>query len=296
MAKYDKVPRKQKKDLKKSAGLQGQKIPKKQMVDLANKEAQKKKRDAATARRFNQNKDYLRDLGVPVDIISKSTSIKETKRRAAAYLDEQRKAKRRDQQYQRYANKILRLLDAGFTQEEASAAVGPVWRPLSDKKIGELIKSREDKSSPIKFSSDTWLYIGFADVTNGFMVEDLTNVTDNELKELINYLRAYAKDNPDDSSGFKGAFVAKFGSESEMRAMASYYYSKGYDLRPEVLKLSEYSFSKITLSNTFTQRDFWEMIYQCISQMKNEDVTGFFTILNRYCERAGFPFMKNLNK
>ena len=81
-----------------------------------------------------------------------------------------------------------------------------------------------------------------------------------------------------------------------MREQAMYWYGRGYDLRPDVLKLSEYSFSKITISNTFSQRDFWEMIYQCITQMKNEDVNGFFKILTRYCDVAGFPFMRNLYK
>ena len=303
MAKYDKVPRKKKKAVKKAAGLQGKKTPKTEVVKLANKEAQKKKRDAATLRRYNANKEYLKSLNIPTDIITKSTSIKETKIRAEKYLSEQAKKQQSfDRQYKQsnlYARKINKLLDAGFTMEEATEHVGSFWRPATDKKIDEIIAERHADTrvgANIKFSSHEWLYVGYADTTNNFMIEDLSDVSDTELKRLIKYLKRNARKHPDDSSGFKGVFIVKHGTEQEMRYQAMYWYSRGYDLRPNVLKLSEYSFNKITVSNTFSQRDFWEMIYQCITQMKNEDVNHFFDALNEYCDEAGFPFMRNLNK
>ena len=303
MPKYDKVPRKKKKAIKKAAGLQGQKTTKKEVVNLANKEAQKQKRNAATLRRYNANKEYLKSLNIPTDIISKSTSIKETKKRAEKYLAEQNKEKAVfDRQYKQahlVARKTNRLLDAGFTRAEADEIIGSFWKPATDKVIEERIQERRkfiDFTGEVKLSSDVWLYIGYADVTNNFRMDDLTNVSDRELKELIKYMRAYAKDNPDDSSGFRGVFKVSFGTRSEMRRIAAYWYERGYNLDSSVLKLSEYSFSKITLSNTFSQRDFWEMIYQCMIQMKNEDVELFFRELQRFCNEADFPFMKNLNK
>lgn len=293
MAKYDKVPRKKKKALKKAAGKQGQKTPKKEVVTLANKEAQKKKRDAATLRRYNQNKQYLESLNIPTDIISKSTSIKETKKRAEKYLAEQGKSERQYKQSNLVARKINRLLDAGFTQEEAQKIVGSFWRPVSDKKIAEIIeeKNRPPINENIPLVGKNYLYVGVCEIKDGFHVPNTDALTTEQLKDFVQDVLKEARRTPDGSASFSAAFQYGRGSKSNMEYRAKVMYERGYNMNAEHLKLSPERYQKITVSNKWSEHDFFGMFYTCITQMKNADVLDFNDYLKDYCISNGFPFM-----
>ena len=282
-----------KKQLKKRAGLEGQRVSQAQLETLQKKEAQKRKRDAATTRRYNSNKNYLKSVGVPTDIITKSTSIKETKKRAEEYLKSQAKSDRQIRQANLVARKINRLIDSGFSYEEAKAKVGSFWRPISEKEIDRII---HEKTAPtinenIPLKGKNYLYVGVCEIKDGFHVPNTASMTAQELKDFTRDILRAAKNNPDGSASFASAFAYSKGTKARMERRAERFYNRGYDMNPEHMKLTPERYQKITVSNTWSEHDFFAMFYTCASQMKNADVLDFNDYLKDYCISNGFPFM-----
>ena len=292
--KYDnKVPRKQKKAVKKKAGLQGQKVQKEQVVNLANKETQKQRRANQAARRYNENIELLKSVGLPTNIITKKTSQKETRRIVDEYLSTQQKTEKRRQIEQRYAYKINRLIDAGFTPEEAQKIAGSVSRQLSNAKIDEVIakKNAPPTNSSIRLKGKQYLYVGVCEIKDGFSIPNTKGLTVNQLKDYIQEILTAAKASPDGSGSFSSAFSVAFGSRSNMQHRAKVMYNRGYNMDPQHLKLQENQYQKITVSNAWNEHEFLSMFYACASQMKNSDVIDFNNKLKNYCNENGFPFM-----
>lgn len=297
MAKYDKVPRKKKKAVKKAAGLQGKSVPKKEVVSLANKEAQKKKRDAATLRRFNANKEYLKSLNIPTNIITKSTSTKETKKRAERYLAEQGKTERQIRQANLVARKINRLIDAGFTKQEAEKYVGSFWRPASEKTLDSIIAEKAPPAGTnFTFTAKEHLYIGAAEVRGGFHPENFTHLSNAELASQIHDRVNEADSNPDDSNSLYCVYQVYTGNKDDMNHVAKTFYKRGYNMSPKHTKLDSKQYNKLTISNSWNEHDFYSMVLNVINQMKNEDVRPFISRMREYCDSNGLPFMKNLDK
>lgn len=299
MPKYDKVPRKKKKAIKKASGLQGQKTSKKQVVDLANKEAAKQKRAAATVRRYNANKKFLEDLGIPTSIITKSTSTKETKNKAHKYLAEQKKEQREVKQAHLVARKINRLIEAGFSYDEANKMVGSFWRPISDKKLDEVLSQKITVQNPVidaTYVTSNYLYVGAAEIRGGFHAENFDGFTNAELAAQIHDRINEASDNPDDSNSLYSVYQVYSGSKERMNHVASVYYKRGYNMDKDSLKLDSKQYMKLTISNRWNEHGFYSMVLNCINQMKNEDVKPFIREMNRYCKQNNLPFMENLNK
>ena len=293
MPKYDKLPRKKKKAVKKAAGLQGKKTTKKEVISLANKEAQKQKRNAATLRRYNENKKYLESLNIPTNIITKSTSIKETKKRAEKYLAEHAKNERQYKQANLVARKINRLIDAGFTHEEATKIVGSFWRPASDKKIAEIIheKTRPPINENIPLKGKNYLYVGVCEIKDGFTIPNLHLLSLEDIKDFLDSNLGKAAKEPDGSPNFSSVFQYKYGSKSNMEYRAKVFYDRGYNMNVEHLKLTPERYQKITVSNAWSERDFFSMFYTCTCQMKNSDIIDFNDYLKDYCNSNGYPFM-----
>lgn len=296
MPKYDKVPRKKKKAVKKAAGLQGKSVPKREVISLANKETEKQKRNAATLRRYNANKEYLKSLNIPTDIISKSTTIKETKKRAENYLKEQGKTERQIKQANLVARKVNKLIDSGFTYEEAQKAVGSFWKPISDKQLQQLIdeRSKPPINSNIPLVGKTYLYVGVCEVKDGFHIPNTSQLSTEQLKDFVYDILTEAKRTPDGSGSFASAFQYGRGSKADMEYRAKQMYKRGYDTDPEHHKLTPERYQKITVSNKWTEHEFFSMFYTCASQMKNADILDFNDYLKDYCNSNGFPFMDDL--
>lgn len=297
MAKYDKLPRKKKKAVKKAAAQQGKQITNKQAISLANKEAEKQKRNAATLRRYNANKDYLKSLNIPTDIISKTTSIKETKKRAENYLKNEKKKARHEKQTKLYARKVNSLIDAGFTQAEAEKQVGSFWHPISDKRLTEIIQEKAPPSGTnFTFTAKEHLYIGAAETRGGFRPENFSHLSNGELAAQILDRQNEAMNNPDDSAHMYCVYRVDSGDKEDMNHVAKTFYKRGYNMSSKHTKLDSKQYNKLTISNRWNEHDFYSMVLNCINQMKNEDVRPFLTEMTRYCNRNGLPFMKNLYK
>ena len=301
MAKYDKVPRKKKKALKKAAGLQGQKTAKKEVVTLANKEAQKKKRDAATLRRYNANKEYLKSLNIPTDIISKSTSIKETKKRAENYLAEKAKKDAANARQYKQANlvarKINRLLDAGFTQEEAQKIVGSFWRPKSDKEIDRIIYEKQNPiNDHVKVTTRDYLYVGFAETNDAMDFQLFKTFSVEEMEDRIKSRLHECEVNPDGSDAMSGVFVVEYGSLEMMKAVAEDYYSRGYNfaMRNGKVKLDHNRYFKLTLNNTYSLHNFLQLVCTVLCNCKNDMAAHYFNEFKYYCKDNGLPFLDNI--
>ena len=159
-------------------------------------------------------------------------------------------------------------------------------------------------NSAIRLSGNTYLYIGAAEVRIGFSMENLSDISDDRLIELINERMKDADKNPDDSDDLYCIFRVHVGSRSECEAMAEFYYKRGYNFssnrkggfKERWVKVVKERYMKITISNTFSQREFHEMIYNCLSQMKNDDVESFMDNMTAFCHLNHFPFIDNLLK
>lgn len=291
--KKNKLSRKQKKALKKAAGLQGKKVSKQELNAIVQKEAQKKQRGAATLRRYNSNKEYLEKMGVPTDIITKSTTIKETKKRAAEYLAKQEQTDRHKKQASLVARKINRLIDAGYTHEEATKLVGNFWRPASNKVIDQFVaeKRKPPKNENIRLTGKQYLYVGVCEIKDGFSIPNTGSLTTEEIQDILQINLDEAVHNPDGSDKFASVFEYKYGSKGNMEHRANVFYGRGYDMNPEHLKLSSNQYQKLTVSNKWSEHEFFAMFYACTCQMKNQDIVEFNDYLKDYCKANGFPFM-----
>ena len=259
--------------------------------------AEKEKREAAATRRYNSNKEYLKKHGVPTDIISKSTTIKETKKRAEEYLKnkaaKEAKTDRQKRQANLVARKINRLIDAGFSHAEAEKLVGSFWRPASDKKIADIIEEKRKPpiNSDIPLTGKTYLYVGVCEVKDGFHVPNTKGLTTDQLKDYVTDILRSAQYTPDGSGSMSSVFTYARGTKARMERRAEVFYKRGYNLDPAHHKLSPQQYQKITVSNTWSEHEFFSMFYTCISQMKNHDVLDFNDYLKDYCKMNGFPFM-----
>lgn len=171
---------------------------------------------------------------------------------------------------------------------------------LSDLRLG-WEKLREKYSKEItppgktRLTGDTYLYIGAAEVQGGFTLIDLSDVDDARLADLIHKRIEDAKADPSSSADLFCVYQVYDGTKEDCMTVANFYYKRGYNLTAERQKFNQDRYNKITISNSFSQREFWEMLYTCISQMKNEDVMPFVQHLARYCNKNGWPFIKNLD-
>lgn len=286
------------KQLKKKAGLQGQRISKKQKQELAKKEAKRNKRANDRARRYNENLSYLKERNVPTSIITKSTSKAETQRRAEAYLVEQRKAREKLARERRYARKVNKLISAGFSQAEAEQIVGSIWHQKSDKDIESIIyeKTKPASNENIKIKADTYLYVGFAETNEKLGFADFKNYTTDELLEIIRDRLQEASLNPTGSESMAGVFVVESGSKEEMQALANDYYKRGYNFKMAKghVKFSTERYMKVSMSNTYTQHNFLQMVCSVLCNAKNEMVGDYFDEFKYYCDKSGLPFLNDL--
>lgn len=278
--KYNKIPRKKKKQLKQQLGIT-EKITRSQLLELEQKERARQSRVQAQARRYKQNREYLQNLGIPDSIISKSTSKKETQRRAQKYLSQQ--TDRKTQYTKRYADKVARLINAGYSQKQAQELAGNVWRQKSNKDIDRMISIRRGE----RIENDNYLYIGFAEKVGGFSKYDLSDLSDEELLDKLNERIVDARMNPDDSHGnkFRGVFqFASVDSKEKAQRRAEYWYQHGYNLnfKHGKMKLDSSRYEKLTISNKYSYREFLEMAYTCADQMLNHQVDEFVDTLKKF--------------
>lgn len=146
------------------------------------------------------------------------------------------------------------------------------------------------------YTAKEHLYIGFADIVDGWHSQNLSILPINDLKALIMDRVREARINEDGSDSFRGVFNIAMGSQNDMEHRARVFYKRGYDMTPKHLKLTENQYSKITVSNKWSEWDFLEMTYSCITQMRNADVESFMKNLKRYCRRNALPFMDDLEQ
>lgn len=157
-------------------------------------------------------------------------------------------------------------------------------------------------NSGLRWTGKTYLYIGAAEVHTGFVKQDLSGLSDLELIQRINTKVADKLANPSGSDELHCIYQVFIGSQADCERMASYYFSSGYNMnalrlsapKGRYIKTVKERYQKITISNSYTQREFHEMIYTCLCQMLNEHVADFMDDMRDFCDRNGFPFMKNL--
>lgn len=156
----------------------------------------------------------------------------------------------------------------------------------------------------IKWTGQYYMYIGAAEVQEGFRRENLGSLSDQELVERINERIADAMGNPSGSSDLFCIYQVYVGSKEDCEEIADFYYERGYNIsgrskaqkHVKYVKLVQERYNKLTISNKFSQREFHEMIYNVITQMKNEDVAPFINQCDDFCTMNGFPFMEGITK
>lgn len=196
----------------------------------------------------------------------------------------------------RRSQKAAELDRLGIKYKQGDLGLG--WERLRQK-YGEQVTPpagyKPRVSTRTRLTGDTYLYIGAAEVQGGFTLIDLSDVDDGRLADLIHKRIEDAKADPSSSSDLFCVYQVYDGTKEDCLTVANFYYKRGYNLTPERQKFNQDRYNKITISNSFSQREFWEMLYTCISQMKNEEVPGFVQHLARYCNKNGWPFIKNLD-
>lgn len=296
--KNGKLPRKAKKALKRKYGLEGQKVSKVELTQLANKEAAKKRRRNADARRYNENKALLRSAGLPESIITKRTSKKETQRLVDEYLQQQKRDQKRLVLQQRYATKVNRLIDAGFTQQEAQQIVGSISHQISYDKLESIIaeKNKPKINDNIKLSSDVWLYVGYKETNEDLSFREYANYSVEEMLDLIRARVNEFQFNPTGSADMTAVFVVESGPRSLMEEVANDYYMRKpqLDNRKGYVKFDNVRYYKMTLNNTYSYHKFLELVCTVLCNCKNEMVIPHLNSFKEFCSEAKFPFLDEL--
>lgn len=196
----------------------------------------------------------------------------------------------------RRTQKAAELDRLGIKYKQGDLGLG--WERLRHK-YGEQVTPpagyKPRVSTRTRLTGGTYLYIGAAEVQGEFTLINLSDVDDGRLADLINKRIEDAKADPSGSESLYCVYQVHYGPKEECLTVANFYYKRGYNLTAERQKFNQDRYNKITISNSFSQREFWEMLYTCIVQMKNDDVMPFVHDLARFCDKNGWPFIKNLD-
>lgn len=279
----------------KQAGYSNKEI-KRMQTSTRKKEIKRIDRNIKAKTVRHDRRDQLLANNIPLDIITRER----LDYKAIDFTDKKALA-----DYRRRGEKLAALKAAGYKGKEITQTdLRKSWAKLSNKfpKIEvpytqqKRIRTSEVRNINKVYEAREYLYIGFADIVDGWHFQNLSMLPITDLKSLIMDRVREARLNEDDSGSFRGVFQIAMGSKDDMEHRARVYYKRGYDMTPAHLKLVENQFSKITVSNKWSEWDFLEMTYNCISQMRNADVDQFVRMLKRYCQRNSLPFMDDLEQ
>lgn len=267
-------------------------------MDAATRKKEEKRltKNERERQRVDRNRKALEKDGIPLTIIKKERLDRKS------YKDLTAKQK---SELRRRGEKMAELERLGIKYSKSDLKLG--WDKLIDKYGPQVTpppghktrgttgnKKKPEFNPAIILTGDTYLYIGAAEVQGGFSAVDFTETSDSDLIDMINRLVRDAKADPSGSGDLYCVFQVYTGSRSDCEEIANFYYQRGYNISSDHIKTNPGRYSRITISNSFSQREFHEMVYTCISQMKNEDVPVFMNEMEHFCDKNGFPFMKNL--
>ena len=247
-------------------------------------------RDVKRRETYAQEKDRL-EAGTKKEVIS--TSLIKKKRLTSKDLASLTTKEKGD--LRRRSQKAAEMDRLGIKYKSGDLSLG--WEKLRQKYGDQVTPPAGYKprvSTKTRLTGPIYLYIGAAEVQGGFSLMNLSKVGDDRLIDLINRRVEDAKADPSGSSDLYCVYQVYYGSKDDCISIANFYYKRGYNLTAKRQKFNQDRYNKITISNSFSQREFYEMIYTCISQMKNEDVPFFMQEMARFCKENDFPFIKNL--
>ena len=250
--------------------------------------ATRQKEAQRLARNAKRREAYARDKK-RFETWAKKEGISPTllKKKGLALKDLPNLTKKQKSDLKRRSQKAAELERLGIKYKAGDLSLG--WKKLRQK-YGDQV------TPPVRtrLTGPIYLYIGAAEVQGGFSRMNLSNVDDGRLIDLINRRVEDAKADPSGSSDLYCVYQVYYGTKDDCMSIANFYYKRGYNLTAKRQKFNQDRYNKITISNRFSQREFHEMVYTCISQMKNEDVPFFMQEMARFCEENDFPFIKNL--
>ena len=250
--------------------------------------ATRQKEAQRLARNAKRREAYARDKK-RFETWAKKEGISPTllKKKGLALKDLPNLTKKQKSDLKRRSQKAAELERLGIKYKAGDLSLG--WMKLRQK-YGDQV------TPPVRtrLTGPIYLYIGAAEVQGGFSLMNLSNVDDGRLIDLINRRVEDAKADPSGSSDLYCVYQVYYGTKDDCMSIANFYYKRGYNLTAKRQKFNQDRYNKITISNRFSQREFHEMVYTCISQMKNEDVPFFMQEMARFCEENDFPFIKNL--
>ena len=258
--------------------------------------ATRQKEAQRLARNAKRREAYARDKK-RFETWAKKEGISPTllKKRGLALKDLPNLTTKQKSDLKRRSQKAAELDRLGIKYKAGDLSLG--WEKLRQKygdQVTPPVGYKPRVSTRTRLSGPIYLYIGAAEVQGGFSLMNLSKVDDDRLIDLINKRVDDAKADPSGSSDLYCVYQVYYGSKDDCMSIANFYYKRGYNLTAKRQKFNQDRYNKITISNSFSQREFHEMIYTCISQMKNEDVPFFMQEMARFCEENDFPFIKNL--
>lgn len=196
-------------------------------------------------------------------------------------------------EWRRKGQKLNAIRATGYRGKVTDAQLKKSWSNLQAEFAGIDIpeKMKSSRNTDIPLVGRSYLYVGVAEVKDGFLVPDLDMLSIDQIKTFCKEAVNDAKMLPDDSGTFSAAFQFATGTKSDMEYRAKVMYKRGYNMNPAHLKMDAGQYQKLTVSNKWSEREFFKMFYSCVTQMKNSDVVLFNNHLKRYCNSNNFPFM-----
>lgn len=249
--------------------------------------------------RRQENRQKLLDAGVPLSIIKRDRlDYKSFGNYDRKKLNELRNRGRKLDELTRNGIKNFSQSDLKLSWPKLIAKYGDGITPPEDYYTRGTTgnKKAPPVNTTLQLTGQWYLYVGVAEIEHVFSIPDYTGWDDDRLIAAINERIREARNNPSGSDTAFCLYRTYVGTRSECEDEAAFYYERGYNLSKDRFKANMERFQRLTVSNSFYQREFHEMIYTCISQMLNENVADFMISMRDFCNRNGFPFTRNLHK
>lgn len=304
MAKSARLKKKHQKQ-KETALLQSKGYTEREARNLSTSERQKKVRAYEAAQKREQAKqeriESWKALGVPDWIISRDKLWKKENDNLTARQKSEIRRRAEKEEYLKnigvaYTKSDLRKSWDKLAQQYPDL-IPPGWTENPAKKAAEQFTGRITVSE--------YLYVGFADPNeNGFhrlfsrkrggkqSLDSLSFLYADDLRQIIHERLLEAKLNVDDSSNFAGVAKVLHGSKDDMEREAAIAYQAGYNFNPKHLKLDRSQYMKLTISNSWEEEEFLEMVATVICQIRNDAVPAAWKGFKGYCNKTKLPFLK----
>ena len=234
-------------------------------------------------KRRQKNKNNFLDYGIDEKFISQ-------------YDLTNKNIKKMDKSFLKKLKKKSTALKLERKKEKALKDKGISFKKSDLRKSWEKLRQENNLDDTDTFYSlRYYLYVGFSDVLGlGFDPHVFDNFSVITLEKSIREFILEAILFPDNSDDFVGVWVYDYGYKSDMEYKAKVYSERGYNFSRGFIKLDGRNYRKLTVSNSWSKKEFLKMFATVLYHMKSSDRLEFREFLLSYANACKIDYLKKI--